>query len=96
MKKLILTFIMLMWGSLAYAQTPSNYGFEDGTYAGWTASNGSTTLRTSWSDNGSECKLLLVCKTIAQAVASAGPSRLMDRTCYQFKRAEVLLNSTLP
>jgi hypothetical protein len=53
MKKLILTFIMLMWGSLAYAQTPSNYGFEDGTYAGWTASNGSTTLRTSWSDNGS-------------------------------------------
>jgi hypothetical protein len=42
-----------MWGSFVYAQTPSNYGFEAGTYAGWTASNGSTTLRTSWSDNGS-------------------------------------------
>jgi len=53
MKKLILTLIMLMWGSFVYAQTPSNYGFEAGTYAGWTASNGSTTLRTSWSDNGS-------------------------------------------
>ena len=52
MKKLILALIMLMWGSLAIAQTPSNYGFENGTYAGWTASNGSTTLRTSWSDSG--------------------------------------------
>jgi len=52
MKKLILALMMLMWGSLLHAQTPSNYGFEDGTYAGWTVSNGSTTLRTSWSDSG--------------------------------------------
>ena len=52
MKKLILALMMLMWGSLAIAQTPSNYGFENGTYAGWTVSNGSTTLRTSWSDSG--------------------------------------------
>lgn len=53
MKKLILALIMLLWGSLALAQTPTNYGFEAGTYAGWTVSNGSTTLRTSWSDSGS-------------------------------------------
>jgi hypothetical protein len=53
MKKLILALMMLMWGSLSHAQTPSNYGFEDGTYAGWTVSNGSTTLRTTWSDSGS-------------------------------------------
>jgi len=52
MKKLILTLMMLMWGSLLHAQTPSNYGFEDGTYAGWTVSNGSTTLRTSWGQSG--------------------------------------------
>lgn len=52
MKKLILTLIMLMWGSLVAAQTPSNYGFEDGNYAGWTVSNGSTALRTSWSPTG--------------------------------------------
>jgi fibronectin-binding autotransporter adhesin len=52
MKKLILAFMMLMWGSLLSAQTASNIGFEDGTYAGWTASNGSTALRTSWSDSG--------------------------------------------
>ncbi len=52
MKKLILTLMMLMCGSLLHAQTASNYGFEDGTYAGWTASNGSTTLRTTWSESG--------------------------------------------
>jgi hypothetical protein len=52
MKKLILALMMLMCGSLLHAQTPSNYGFENGNYAGWTVSNGSTALRTSWSDSG--------------------------------------------
>lgn len=53
MKKLLLTLLMLMWGSLLNAQTASNYGFEDGNYSGWTVSNGSTTLRTTWGDSGS-------------------------------------------
>lgn len=30
-----------------------NYGFENGNYTGWTVSNGSTTLRTTWGSNGS-------------------------------------------
>jgi hypothetical protein len=30
----------------------TNYGFENGDYAGWTVSNGSTTLKTSWSSDG--------------------------------------------
>lgn len=53
MKKLLLTLVMLMWGSLLHAQTAPNYGFEDGDYEEWTVSNGSTTLRTTWSSNGS-------------------------------------------
>jgi hypothetical protein len=53
MMRWILTLLLLTFSVQLNAQTPSNYGFEDGTYAGWTASNGSTTLRTSWSDNGS-------------------------------------------
>ena len=48
----ILTLLLLTFSVQLNAQTPSNYGFEDGTYAGWTVSNGSTTLRTSWSDSG--------------------------------------------
>ena len=48
----ILTLLLLMFSVQLNAQTPSNYGFEDGTYAGWTASNGSTALRTTWSDSG--------------------------------------------
>ena len=48
----IFTLLLLMFSVQLNAQTPSNYGFEDGTYAGWTVSNGSTTLRTSWSDSG--------------------------------------------
>lgn len=52
MKKLLSILIMLMWGSLLHAQTASNYGFEDGNYTGWTVSNGSTTLRTTWGDSG--------------------------------------------
>ncbi len=48
----ILTLLLLTFSIQLNAQTPSNYGFEDGTYAGWTVSNGSTTLRTSWSDSG--------------------------------------------
>lgn len=53
MKKLLLTLVMLMWGSLLQAQTAPNYGFEDGNYSGWAVTNGSTTLRTSWGSNGS-------------------------------------------
>lgn len=52
MIKWILTLLLLTFSVQLNAQTPSNYGFEDGTYAGWTVSNGSTTLRTSWSDSG--------------------------------------------
>ena len=48
----ILTLLLLTFSVQLNAQTPSNYGFEDGNYAGWTVSNGSTTLRTSWSDSG--------------------------------------------
>jgi fibronectin-binding autotransporter adhesin len=48
----ILTLLLLTFSVQLNAQTPSNYGFEDGTYAGWTVSNGSTTLRTTWSDSG--------------------------------------------
>lgn len=48
----ILTLLLLTFSVQLTAQTPSNYGFEAGTYAGWTVSNGSTTLRTTWSDSG--------------------------------------------
>jgi hypothetical protein len=52
MKKL-LALLMLMFSVQLHAQATTNYGFENGNYTGWTVSNGSTTLRTSWSDNGS-------------------------------------------
>ena len=52
MKKL-LALLMLMFSVQLHAQVTTNYGFENGNYTGWTVSNGSTTLRTSWSDNGS-------------------------------------------
>ena len=48
----ILTLVLLMFSVQLNAQA-TNYGFENGNYTGWTVSNGSTTLRTSWSDNGS-------------------------------------------
>ena len=51
MKKLIALFL-LFFAMPAFAQV-TNYGFENGDYAGWTVSNGSTTARTSWSDSGS-------------------------------------------
>ena len=52
MMRWILTLLLLTFSVQLNAQTPSNYGFEDGNYAGWTVSNGSTALRTSWSDSG--------------------------------------------
>jgi len=52
MKKLLF-ILLLMLGSIAHAQVPPNYGFEDGDYDEWTVSNGSTTLRTTWGSNGS-------------------------------------------
>lgn len=50
----IVAFILLVlsWSSWANAQV-TNYGFENGDYSGWTVSNGSTTLRTTWGSNGS-------------------------------------------
>ena len=50
MKKLIALFL-LFFTIPAFAQT--NLGFENGNYTEWTVSNGSTTLRNSWSPNGS-------------------------------------------
>ena len=53
MRNLIIALCMLLYSGLAYAQTASNYGFEDGNYSGWNVSNGSTTLRTTWGASGS-------------------------------------------
>ena len=50
MKNLIALFL-LFFTVPAFAQT--NLGFENGNYTEWTVSNGSTTLRNSWSPNGS-------------------------------------------
>jgi hypothetical protein len=50
MKKLIALFLLL-FAMPTFAQV-TNYGFENGDYAGWTASNGSTTLRTNWGPDG--------------------------------------------
>lgn len=50
--KYILTSLLLTFTSMLNAQV-TNYGFENGNYSGWTVSNGSTTVRTTWSDNGS-------------------------------------------
>jgi hypothetical protein len=50
----ILAAVFLLFSGLAYAQTPTNYGFEDGTYAGWNVSNGSGTVKSGgWSGDGS-------------------------------------------
>lgn len=50
--KNLLLFLCLGFSQQTLAQV-ANYGFENGNYTGWTVSNGSTTLRTSWSPNGS-------------------------------------------
>jgi hypothetical protein len=51
MKKLIALFL-LFFTIPAFAQV-TNYGFENGDYAGWTVSNGSTALKTNWGSDGS-------------------------------------------
>lgn len=51
MKKLIALFLLFF--SFPVLAQVTNYGFENGDYTGWTVSNGSTTLRNSWSPNGS-------------------------------------------
>jgi fibronectin-binding autotransporter adhesin len=51
MKKLIALFL-LFFAVPAFAQA-TNLGFENGNYTGWTVSNGSTTLKTNWSSDGS-------------------------------------------
>ena len=50
MRYILILFIMF-FSMPVFAQV-TNYGFENGDYTGWTVSNGSTTLRTSWSDSG--------------------------------------------
>lgn len=50
--KNLLLMLCLGFSQQTLAQV-TNYGFENGDYTGWTVSNGSTTLRTSWSPNGS-------------------------------------------
>lgn len=49
MKKL-LALLMLMFSVQLHAQ--ANYGFENGNYTEWTVSNGSTTLKNTWSQSG--------------------------------------------
>lgn len=51
MKKIIALFLLL-FAMPAFAQA-TNLGFENGNYTGWTVSNGSTTLKTNWSSDGS-------------------------------------------
>ena len=50
--RILLAFILLLFATPVFAQV-TNYGFESGNYTGWTVSNGSTVVRTSWSDSGS-------------------------------------------
>jgi hypothetical protein len=53
MKKLVALFL-LFFITPALAQTANNYGFEEGTYADWIVSNGSTAVKTGgWGSNGS-------------------------------------------
>lgn len=53
MKKLFaLLFLLVGIQTIAFASAP-NYGFEDGDYDEWVVTNGSTTVRTTWSPNGS-------------------------------------------
>lgn len=52
MIRYILTALLLLFSEVVHAQV-TNYGFENGNYSGWTVSNGSTTLRTTWGSNGS-------------------------------------------
>lgn len=52
MRKILAVFL-LFFTVPCFAQD-SNFGFEDGTYNNWTASNGSTTVKTTgWSSSGS-------------------------------------------
>lgn len=48
----LIALFMLIVSAQVNAQVV-NYGFENGNYTGWTVSNGSTTLRTTWGSNGS-------------------------------------------
>lgn len=47
----ILALFLLLFSTQAVAQV-TNFGFENGNYSGWTVSNGSTTLRTTWGPDG--------------------------------------------
>ena len=44
---------LLFFISVPVAAQEANFGFEDGTYNNWTASNGSTSIKTTWSSSGS-------------------------------------------
>lgn len=47
----ILALFLLLFSTQVVAQV-TNYGFENGDYSGWTVSNGSTTLKTTYSPDG--------------------------------------------
>ena len=51
MKKTLLFLLMFFINATAWAQN-SNYGFENGNYSEWTASDGNSTIRTTWGSNG--------------------------------------------
>lgn len=52
MKKLI-ALCLLLFATSVVAQSVNNYGFEEGTYADWTVSNGSTAVKTGgWGSSG--------------------------------------------
>lgn len=54
MKKLLL---LLLFPTVLFAQSNSNYGFEDGNYANWLVSNGITGIRVNWGPNGSGAQI---------------------------------------
>lgn len=47
----LLALFLLLFSTQAIAQV-TNYGFENGNYSGWTVSNGSATLKTTYSPDG--------------------------------------------
>jgi hypothetical protein len=51
MRKILAALLFFISAPLAAQE--ANYGFENGNYVNWTASNGNTNIRTTWSDNGS-------------------------------------------
>lgn len=55
MKRMLASLLLLAAGT-ATAQE-SNYGFENGNYVDWVVSNGGTSIKTSWSSNGTGAQI---------------------------------------